>query len=107
MRVGVDATCWQNNRGYGRHARSLLTALLRQDNSNQYVFFIDTTERLNDLPANAQVHVVRSSAPTAQAAAANGHRSISDMWRMSRQMSRAPLDLLLFPTIYSYVPVLT
>lgn len=23
MRIGVDATCWANRRGYGRYARSL------------------------------------------------------------------------------------
>ena len=29
MRIGVDATCWHNRRGYGRHARALLRALVR------------------------------------------------------------------------------
>jgi hypothetical protein len=30
-----------------------------------------------------------------------------DMWHMSRALSDRDLDMLLFPTIYSYVPVLT
>jgi glycosyltransferase involved in cell wall biosynthesis len=29
------------------------------------------------------------------------------MWRMSRAMSNAALDLLLFPTVYTYVPVIS
>ena len=27
MRIAVDATCWHNRRGYGRHARALLMAI--------------------------------------------------------------------------------
>lgn len=104
MRIGVDATCWQNTRGYGRHARSLLNALVRQDEQNHYTFFMDSDNHAETLPSPAKVRLVRASAPTAIAASSNGHRSASDMWRMSREMTRARLDLLLFPTIYSYVP---
>ena len=105
MRIGVDATCWQNMRGYGRHARSLLTALVQQDKSNQYTFFIDSDQNIDTVPREAKAHLVRANAPTTLAAKSDGHRSAGDMWRMSREMSRANLDLLLFPTIYSYVPV--
>lgn len=105
MRIGVDATCWQNMRGYGRHARSLLTALVRLDKDNQYTFFIDSDQNIDTFPREAKAHLVRASAPTTLAASSDGHRSAGDMWRMSREMSRARLDLLLFPTIYSYVPV--
>jgi glycosyltransferase involved in cell wall biosynthesis len=45
--------------------------------------------------------------PTAIATSANGHRSVSDMWKMSRALSAPEFDLLLFPTVYSYVPVYT
>ncbi|HKZ78773.1 MAG TPA: glycosyltransferase family 1 protein [Pyrinomonadaceae bacterium] len=50
---------------------------------------------------------MQSRTPTVFAASANGHRSLSDMFRMARALSRAKLDLLLFPTIYSYVPVVS
>jgi hypothetical protein len=39
MRIGVDATCWDNNRGYGRHSRALLRALVRLDQANRYTCF--------------------------------------------------------------------
>jgi glycosyltransferase involved in cell wall biosynthesis len=107
MRIGVDATCWQNKRGYGRHARSLLKALLHQDRQNHYTFFMDSDQTADTLPPEANIHLVSAIAPTALAASSNGHRSASDMWRMSREMSCARLDLLLFPTIYSYVPVIS
>lgn len=105
MRIGVDATCWQNNRGYGRHARALLSALTRLDEKNRYVFFLDTADGLTPLPPQAEARIVRAAAPAAVAASANGHRSARDMWRMSRALAGSDLDLLLFPTIYSYVPV--
>jgi glycosyltransferase involved in cell wall biosynthesis len=107
MRVGVDATCWLNTRGYGRHARALLSALLRSDHANQYVFYLDGDAAVvpDDLPANIELRHVRSGRPTVHAAAADGRRSVCDMWRMSRALSRSDCDVLLFPTIYSYVPV--
>ena len=36
MHIGIDATCWHQGRGYGRHARSLITALLEADRENRY-----------------------------------------------------------------------
>lgn len=107
MRVGVDATCWQNNRGYGRYARALLTHLVALDKENRYVFFMDSTENIEAVPDRVQVETISASAPTVVAARSNGHRSAHDMWRMSRALSGAQLDVLLFPTVYSYVPVLS
>jgi glycosyltransferase involved in cell wall biosynthesis len=104
MHIGVDATCWQNTRGYGRHGRALLRALLQLDANNRYTFFLDSPDDSEPLPPAAEVVRVRSAAPTAVAAAADSHRSIRDMWRMSRAMSNPGIDLLLFPTVYSYVP---
>jgi glycosyltransferase involved in cell wall biosynthesis len=106
MKIGVDATCWQNARGYGRHARGLLSTLMRLDAENRYTLFMDSPFQWNSVPAQAEVRMVHTSAPTAVAASANGHRSVSDLWRMSRALSDPAFDLLLFPTIYSYVPVL-
>ncbi len=107
MNIGVDATCWQNTRGYGRHARALLSALVNADTENHYTFFMDSAGSENGLPPSATVKTIRTTEPTVVAASANGFRSPSDMWRMSRAMSANNLDLLLFPTIYSYVPVLS
>lgn len=107
LRVGVDATCWQNPRGYGRHARALLSALVRLDVETRYVLFVDFTDSPVALPSGADVRRVRATAPTVTAAAAAGHRALGDAWRMSRALSDASLDVLLFPTIYSYVPVVS
>jgi glycosyltransferase involved in cell wall biosynthesis len=107
MRIGVDATCWHNRRGYGRHARALLGALIPLDAANRYTLFLDSTEAAEPTPKGCQVRLVRSSVSTVQAASANGRRSLADMWRMSRALSASEFDIVLFPTIYSYVPVRT
>lgn len=105
MHIGVDATCWQNRRGYGRHARALLTALVRADKANHYTLLLDSTEETESLPDGAAVQWVRTTVPTARAAAHDGRRSLRDILQMSRALSASDFDLLLFPTIYSYVPV--
>ena len=103
MQIAVDATCWENLRGYGRQARGVLSALVRMDDSNRYVFLVDGDPV--GLPPEAEVRLIKNSLPAAMAASANGHRSFSDLWRMSRALSAREFDLLLFPTVYSYVPV--
>src|SRR5688500_4160740 len=107
MHIGVDATSWQNNRGYGRHARALLGALVKLDVRNRYTLFMDSSERAELVSPNAKIRLLRPGVPTAIAASANGSRGVLDLWRMSRALSAPGLDILLFPTIYSFVPVIT
>lgn len=104
-RVAVDATCWQNTRGYGRHARNLLSALSRIDRDNQYIFLVDSKEVLEFVPSNVETILVNAERPTALAASSDGRRALSDILRMSRAFSQPDFDLVLFPTVYSYVPV--
>jgi glycosyltransferase involved in cell wall biosynthesis len=104
-RVAVDATCWLNTRGYGRHARDLLSALIRIDTQNRYSFFVDSEDMLERLPAGVDSVLVSAGSPTALAASSDGSRALADVWRMSRALSRPGFDLVLFPTVYSYVPM--
>lgn len=109
MRIGIDASCWANKRGYGRYTRELVRALLEADNRNQYTLFLDsaTEELCPDLPANAARVVVPTSAAASDAASAAGHRSVRDLWAMSRAVSRhaGDLDLFYFPAVYTFFPV--
>ncbi len=104
MRIAVDATCWHNRRGYGRHARALLRALTRLDSANRYTLFLDSGEPAEPTPDECEVRILPAGSPTVQAASAQGRRSLADMWRMSRALSAPEFDVLLFPTIYSFVP---
>ena len=107
MRIGVDATCCANTRGYGRFARELLRALVAEGSGDEFVCFVDErAARQFDLAApNVRlVRVAQSVAPT-EAASANGSRSVRDMWRLTRAVAREPLDVFFFPTVYTYFPV--
>lgn len=105
MRIGVDATCWANRRGYGRFTRALLAAVLELDHWNEYLFFVDSDSAKLGLPDNIQIARVGAEVPTVRAAAANGRRSLHDLWATSRAISRRALDLIFFPSVYSYVPL--
>lgn len=106
MRIGVDATCWSVRRGYGRFARALLTAALAVDPESEYIFFTDGETEEFPLPdGRAEIVRVRCGVPTTKAAAADGRRALSDMWSLSRAISKRKLDVFFFPSVYSYVPI--
>jgi glycosyltransferase involved in cell wall biosynthesis len=107
MNIGVDATFWQNKRGYGRHGRALLSALVESDKKNAYTFVLDSLDQTETIPSEVDVNLVSAGAPTAVAAAATRHRSYLDMVRMGMALSNPKYDLLLFPSVYSYVPVVS
>jgi len=106
MRIGIDATCWPNRRGYGRFARSLLTAALAYDRSNEYVFYVDHESQECPLPEGIEVVRISTGVPTIKAAAADGSRSLLDMWAVSRAIHAHGQDLIFFPSVYSFVPLL-
>jgi glycosyltransferase involved in cell wall biosynthesis len=107
--IGVETTAWQNERGYGRHARALLSALFGLDIENKYILITDTLENgeLNQhhFPASVEVKTVETSKSAIRAASSSSSRSLLDLWKMSQALSSPDFDLLIFPTIYSYVPV--
>lgn len=107
VRVGIDATSWTNRRGFGRHTRSLVTALLSADDDIRYTIFVDSPAGRDGVPRGADVRLVRAGRPTTEAATADGRRRLRDLAAMSRALSDRALDVLLYPTVYSYVPVIS
>lgn len=106
MKIGVDATCWGNKRGYGRFTRELLEAILRIDTTNEYVYFVDrdSANRLN-VPESVKLIVAKTKEAPIVAAADGRRRSLRDIWAMSRAVMRHNLDIFFFPTMYSFFPV--
>ena len=108
MKIGVDANCWANQRGYGRYTRELLGALLAVDRENQYRFFIDAASaaQAGSLPDGVSVVEVSTSQAATQAASASGRRSWRDLWAMRQAVHQhgKDLDLFYFPSVYSYFP---
>ncbi|MFQ5616396.1 MAG: hypothetical protein ACE5GO_08060 [Anaerolineales bacterium] len=116
MRIGVDTTVWTNPRGYGRQARGLLTALLETPSRHHFVFFIDQATCHNSrfpLPKGPEYVVIPTSVSPAEAASATSSRSLRDMYAISAALSRTsadeshPLDVLFYPSVFTYVPCLT
>ena len=107
LRIGIDGGCWLNQRGYGRYARSLLSALAQQNDDDLYVLFVDPqTAQVPDLPSRFESIVVPTSQPPAKAAGASSQRSLMDLWRMAWAVSRTPLDVFFFPSVYTFFPLL-
>ncbi|MBA2524650.1 MAG: glycosyltransferase family 4 protein [Pyrinomonadaceae bacterium] len=113
MRIGVDASCWMNKRGYGRYTRELLRAMLTLDQENEYWFFMDseTARESEDLPdpKRAKRIIAQTSQAATRAASASGRRSLQDMWNMARAVRQhgRELELFYFPADYTFFPLST
>jgi glycosyltransferase involved in cell wall biosynthesis len=103
--IGIDATCWWNNRGFGRFTRGVLTALFELDSDHHFYLFVD--QSLDELTRFANVTVIQaaSSRPTTEAAIADSSRSPFDMYRLYRAVAQSPIDIMFFPAVYSWYPV--
>jgi len=110
MRIGIDATAWGNPRGYGRYLRGLVNALNQTQPIHEYVLFIDRftfENRRDDLPRGAEYVLIETSRAPALAASAGSRRSLRDILAVSRSISRSKLDVLFFPSVFTYVPCRT
>jgi glycosyltransferase involved in cell wall biosynthesis len=106
MRIGIDACCWSNRRGFGRYTRELVRALAAEGPDHQFVLFADAwTAAEAGFPAGAEVEIVATGRRPTEAASADGARSPLDLWRMRRAVARRPLDLFYFPAVYSFFPL--
>jgi alpha-1,3-rhamnosyl/mannosyltransferase len=107
MRIGVDAACWANGRGYGRFARELVGAMLTAAPADEFIFFADplSAEHLPLRAPNARLVRVEQRESPAVAAASDGSRSLGDMLRFSQAVARERPDVFFFPSVYSYFPL--
>ena len=106
MKIGVDACCWSNKRGFGRFTRELLETLVAEDGENEYLFFVDReTAETDEFPARVKKIVAQTEFSPTQAASADGSRSAKDLWAMSREVLKYKLDIFFSPAVYSYFPI--
>lgn len=107
MRIGIDACCWSNRRGFGRFTREIVTHMVAECPQHEYTLVVDrATAAESRFPPGARVEVVSTREQPTRAASAAGARSPLDLWRMARAAARIPLDLFFFPAVYSYYPML-
>ena len=107
MRIGVDATCWANGRGYGRFVRELLPAMADLATSHSFVCFVDAraAERFDLSRPNVRMVRVRQLVSPTTASAAGRRRAVSDMFRLTRAVAGESLDVFFSPSVYTYFPL--
>lgn len=107
MRIGIDATCWANDRGYGRFTREICTAMVAQAPQDQFVFFADdrAAERIQLSGQNVYIEQVSQSVSPTEAASAEGNRSPLDMLRLTRAVSKQKVDVFFSPSVYTFFPL--
>jgi alpha-1,3-rhamnosyl/mannosyltransferase len=107
MRIGVDATCWANPRGYGRFTREIVAVMAELAPDDRFVCVVDRRAAdCFDLRApNVEMCVVPQNESPTTAASADGYRSPADMLRLTRAVARQRFDVFFSPTVYTYFPL--
>lgn len=105
MNIGIDATCWQNQRGFGRFTRELLTALFAIESTHRFYLFVDQEHDDEMTWSHVEYVQVYPYRPLTESAVNKGSRKISDMIQFYNTVSNCTLDLMFFPAVYSWFPV--
>ncbi|MFN8533347.1 MAG: glycosyltransferase family 1 protein [Dehalococcoidia bacterium] len=105
LRLGIDAACWTNRRGYGRFTRGLVGALAERDEVEVTLVADRSTAAAIVPPAGASLLVTPATVAASEAASASGRRSARDLIRSGLAASRAGFDLFFFPSVYTYFPL--
>jgi alpha-1,3-rhamnosyl/mannosyltransferase len=106
LHVGIDATTWSNDRGFGRFTRELVAALAVRRSDIRYTLLFDRPPQ-GRLPEGVQVLCAGTDRSLNESAVGDGSRSFAYLWRMGRAAVRGGFDLFFFPAVYSYFPILS
>lgn len=107
LRIGIDATCWANRRGYGRFARETVRAMISAAPHHQFECYGDRAA-LDVMPiddANVRLVEVAQGAAAVDAASADGYRAPGDLLRLTRAVAKARPDVFFSPSVYTYFPL--
>jgi glycosyltransferase involved in cell wall biosynthesis len=107
VRIGIDATCWSNERGYGRFTREIVTAMAPLAPEDELVCFLDrkSADVFRLSAPNVRTVVVDLRESPVVAASAKGQRRLGDILRMTRAVARERLDVFLSPSVYTFFPL--
>lgn len=107
LRIGVDATCWANGRGYGRFAREVVRGMAARAPQHRFHCYGDAAAFAAfplDAPNVVRIEVPLGASPMA-AAAADDYRAPRDLWRLTRAVHRDAPDVFFSPSVYAYFPL--
>ncbi len=110
IHVGIDATTWSNDRGFGRFTREFVSALAeraRQPGSRfRYTLVFDQPSAF-PVPEGVETIIASTKGNLNEASQGDNARSIGYLWQMGQIVRRAGFDLFYYPTVYSYFPLLS
>ncbi|MEQ1896953.1 MAG: glycosyltransferase family 1 protein [Vicinamibacterales bacterium] len=106
LHVGVDATSWRNDRGFGRFTRELVTELASRDTGFRYTLLFDQPPT-ECLPPGVAMLSAATERTLNESAVGTTSRSLTYLWKMGHLARRAKCDLFFFPAVYSYFPILS
>lgn len=106
IHVGVDASAWDNERGFGRFTRSLVAALAARDTGFRYTLIFDRAPE-RPVPEGIVPLIAGARRSMAEASSGKGARAGADMLTLSRAAAGLGADLLFWPASYSFYPVLS
>jgi glycosyltransferase involved in cell wall biosynthesis len=105
LHVGIDATSWRNDRGFGRFTRELLTALAARDTGFRYTLFFDQPPG-DAVPEGVAVVSAQTRQNLVESTGGANSRSPLYLWNMGRLVRQSRCDVFFFPAVYSYFPIL-
>ena len=104
VHVGVDATSWSNDRGFGRFTRSIIAALAARDAGFRYTLLFDRSAG-DEVPAGVAVLSAATRRTLNESAVGKSSRSVQYFWTMGQLARKEKFDVFFFPTLYSYFPL--
>jgi len=105
MHVAIDGSAWENERGFGRFTRSLVTALAARDTGFRYSMLFDQPPG-RAVPENVTVIVAGASQSMSDASSGTGVRAGGDMRLQMSAARKIKCDVFFYPASYSYFPLL-
>jgi glycosyltransferase involved in cell wall biosynthesis len=105
MRLGIDATCLWNRRGFGRFTSELLRAMAANRRGHDLTLLVDREADSREMPPDCRVLNARPKHQVTKSAVAGGRRSPRDMWAFTRAVKRLQPHVFFFPAVYSFFPL--
>ena len=106
LHIGVDASSWENERGFGRFTRNLIPALAARQSGFRYTLLFDQ-EPTRPVPEGVDIRIAGSDRSMSEASSGASARGGADLITMARSAQRMDCDLFFYPAVYSYFPQLT
>ncbi|MDD9945504.1 MAG: glycosyltransferase family 1 protein [Myxococcales bacterium] len=104
--IGIDATTWWHDTGFGRFTRGLVRAMVARSSDFRYTLLLDRTPD-ETIPEGADAIVVNHERSSLGAAAVGGGRAARDVLTAARAVAAARFDLFFYPALYSYFPLVS